>query len=168
MLFLILLAFTVSLSAQESFDLVVANGTVIDGSGAEGRRADIGIRDGKIAAIGDLSKASAKRKIDAAGLVVAPGFIDMHNHSDDTLLDEPKCESMIRQGVTTMVLGEGARRARYGQEEAEAGAVATAGKTGPGRRWAVTSITSRKRASPLTYAPTSGRLRSGPTSKAST
>jgi N-acyl-D-amino-acid deacylase len=107
MLFLILLAFTVSLSAQESFDLVVANGTVIDGSGAEARRADIGIRDGKIAAIGDLSKASAKRKIDAAGLVVAPGFIDMHNHSDDTLLDEPKCESMIRQGVTTMVLGEG-------------------------------------------------------------
>ena len=65
MLFLILLAFTVSLSAQESFDLVVANGTVIDGSGSEGRRADIGIRDGKIAAIGDLSKASAKRKIDA-------------------------------------------------------------------------------------------------------
>jgi N-acyl-D-aspartate/D-glutamate deacylase len=96
-----------ALCAQESFDLVIAGGTVIDGSGAEGRRADVGIRDRRIAAIGDLSKAAAKRKIDAKGMVVAPGFIDMHNHSDDSLLAEPKCESMIRQGVTTMVLGEG-------------------------------------------------------------
>lgn len=108
-LFLVLLAFatgTVAL-AQQRFDVLVVKGTVYDGSGAAGRRADLGIRDGKVAAIGDLSGASAARTIDASGLAVAPGFIDMHNHSDDTLLAEPNCESMIRQGVTTMVLGEG-------------------------------------------------------------
>jgi N-acyl-D-aspartate/D-glutamate deacylase len=93
--------------AQQRFDVLVVNGTVYDGSGAEGRRADVGIRDGKVAAIGNLNGASAARTIDASGLAVAPGFIDMHNHSDNTLLAEPNCESMIRQGVTTMVLGEG-------------------------------------------------------------
>ncbi len=93
--------------AQEPFDVKVVNGDVLDGSGAAARHADIGIRAGKIVAIGELSNAPAKRTIDARGLTVAPGFIDMHNHSDDTLIDEPKCESMIRQGVTTMVLGEG-------------------------------------------------------------
>lgn len=93
--------------AQESFDIVVTGGLVVDGAGTPGRLAGIGIRDGKIAAIGELGDAPAKRRIDATGFVVAPGFIDMHNHSDDTLIDEPKCESMIRQGVTTMVLGEG-------------------------------------------------------------
>lgn len=89
------------------FDLVIAGGTVVDGSGGAGRRADVGVRGQRIAAIGDLSGAARTRTIDAAGLVVAPGFIDMHNHSDDTLIAEPKCESMVRQGVTTMVLGEG-------------------------------------------------------------
>ena len=69
-------------------------------------RADVGIRAGRIAAIGDLAAAAATRRIDASGLTVAPGFIDMHNHSDYTILVEPKSESMIRQGVTTMVLGE--------------------------------------------------------------
>ena len=95
------------LLGQEQYDLVIANGTVIDGSGAEGKRADVGVRAGKIAAIGDLHDARAKRTVDASGLIVAPGFIDIHNHSDNTLLAEPKCESMVRQGVTTMVLGEG-------------------------------------------------------------
>lgn len=103
---LLFLSVAASVFAQP-FDLVVINGTLVDGSGAASRRVDVGVRDGKIAAIGDLKSAQAKRKIDAAGLVVAPGFIDMHNHSDDTLIDDPKCESMIRQGVTTMVLGEG-------------------------------------------------------------
>jgi N-acyl-D-aspartate/D-glutamate deacylase len=92
---------------QESYDLVIENGTLVDGTGSPGREADVAIADGKIAAIGDLAAAGAERRIDAAGLVVSPGFIDMHNHSDTTLLDEPNCESMIRQGVTTMVLGEG-------------------------------------------------------------
>jgi len=67
----------------------------------------VGVRSGKVVAIGDLRSAARARTIDATNLVVAPGFIDMHNHSDDTLIDDPRCESMIRQGVTTMVLGEG-------------------------------------------------------------
>jgi len=93
--------------AGNTFDLLLRNGLVVDGSGAEGFRADVGIRGGKIIRVGDLSKAGAKRTIDVSGLVVAPGFVDMHNHSDMTLLKEPRCQSMIRQGVTTMVLGEG-------------------------------------------------------------
>ena len=93
--------------AGNTFDLLLRNGLVVDGSGAEGFRTDVGIRGGKIIRVGDLSKAGAERTIDVSGLVVTPGFVDMHNHSDMTLLEEPRCQSMIRQGVTTMVLGEG-------------------------------------------------------------
>ena len=102
-----ILLLALPLLGQDQYDLVIANGTLVDGSGGEAKRGDVGIRAGKIAAIGDLHGARAKRTIDATGLIVAPGFIDIHNHSDNTLLAEPKCESMIRQGVTTMVLGEG-------------------------------------------------------------
>ena len=93
--------------AGNTFDLLLRNGLVVDGSGAEGFRADVGIRGGKIIRVGDLSQAGAERTIDVSGLLVTPGFVDMHNHSDMTLLEEPRCQSMIRQGVTTMVLGEG-------------------------------------------------------------
>ena len=104
---LVLLAVGCSRSSpQPPYDVLVTGGTVMDGDGTPGRRADVGIRDGRIAAVGDLTAAAAGRRIDASGLVVAPGFIDMHNHSDYTILAEPKSESMIRQGVTTMVLGE--------------------------------------------------------------
>ncbi|MPZ19288.1 MAG: amidohydrolase family protein [Luteitalea sp.] len=106
-LLILTLALAIPACSRESYDLLIVNGTVVDGTGAEGRREDVGIRDGRIVALGDLSSAQSARTIDATGLVVAPGFVDMHNHSDDTLLDEPRCESMIRQGVTTMVLGEG-------------------------------------------------------------
>ena len=94
-------------SAQEPFAVLIRNGLVVDGSGNEPFRADVGIRDGRIARVGNLSDAVGLRTVNADGLVVAPGFIDIHNHSDFTLLEEPRCESMIRQGVTTMVLGEG-------------------------------------------------------------
>jgi N-acyl-D-amino-acid deacylase len=103
---LCVLAFAAS-AQPRTFDLVIATGTVVDGSGSPARKADLGIRDGRIAAIGDLTKAPRTRTINAAGHVVAPGFIDMHNHSDETLIDDPRCESMLRQGVTTMILGEG-------------------------------------------------------------
>lgn len=92
--------------SQSSYDLVIAGGSVIVGDGSPAVSSDIGVSDGRIVAIGNLASAPAGRRIDAAGLIVAPGFIDIHNHSDFTILSEPKAESMIRQGVTTMVLGE--------------------------------------------------------------
>jgi N-acyl-D-amino-acid deacylase len=103
----------VCLAAQQrsdntGYDIIIQGGTLVDGTGNHAWQADVAVRGDRIAAIGDLKSAGRKRTIDAKGLIVAPGFIDMHNHSDDSLLDEPKCESMIRQGVTTMVLGEGA------------------------------------------------------------
>jgi N-acyl-D-aspartate/D-glutamate deacylase len=88
------------------YDLLIAGGSVIDGNGTPAVVADVGIRHGVISAVGDLGAAAAGRRIDASGLTVAPGFIDIHNHSDFTILSEPRAESMIRQGVTTMVLGE--------------------------------------------------------------
>jgi len=97
----------VACSSAPPFDILITGGEVFDGSGQPAYHADVGIRGGVIVSIGDLEGAEARRVIDASGLAVAPGFIDIHNHSDFTLLDEPKCESMIRQGVTTMVLGEG-------------------------------------------------------------
>ena len=91
---------------EERYDLVITGGSVIDGDGTPPIAADVGIREGRIASIGNLSAAQSRRRIDASGLTVTPGFVDMHNHSDFTLLVDPKAESMIRQGVTTMVLGE--------------------------------------------------------------
>ena len=93
-------------TAQQPYDVLIAGGSVLNGEGTPAVRADVGIRGDRIAAIGDLRTAAATRRIDASGLTVAPGFIDIHNHSDYTILVEPKAESMIRQGVTTMVLGE--------------------------------------------------------------
>jgi N-acyl-D-amino-acid deacylase len=93
-------------AAQQPYDLVIADGSVINGEGTPAVITDVGIRGGRIATIGNLRTAPSTRRIDAAGLTVAPGFIDIHNHSDYTILVEPRSESMIRQGVTTMVLGE--------------------------------------------------------------
>jgi N-acyl-D-aspartate/D-glutamate deacylase len=104
---LLLASLGAALAQTPTYDIVIANGLVIDGSGSPGRKADAGIRNGRIAAIGDLKSATRARTIDATNLAVAPGFIDMHNHSDETLIDDPRCESMLRQGVTTMILGEG-------------------------------------------------------------
>jgi N-acyl-D-amino-acid deacylase len=90
-----------------AFDLVITNGHIVDGTGSPWYSADIGIRDGKIAAIGNLSAAPRKRTIDAAGKVVAPGFIDMLGQSELTILVDPRLPSKIYQGITTEITGEG-------------------------------------------------------------
>jgi N-acyl-D-aspartate/D-glutamate deacylase len=86
------------------FDLAIVRGEILDGTGAPRRRADIGIRDGRIAAIGTVSPGEATDVIDARGLVVAPGFIDVHTHADD-LAEHPRAENFVRMGVTTVVAG---------------------------------------------------------------
>ena len=86
------------------FDLVVVGGRVVDGTGADARRADVGIKDGKIAAIGTFTRKDGRDAIDATGLVVAPGFIDVHTHADD-ITEQPRAENFVRMGVTSIVAG---------------------------------------------------------------
>jgi len=96
-----------------SYDLVIRNGKIVDGSGNPWYHADLAVRGGKIAAIGRVPPQAGKREIDARGLVVAPGFIDIHSHSDFVLLEDGTAASKIRQGVTTEVLGESASAGPY-------------------------------------------------------
>lgn len=91
--------------SAEAFDLVVAGGRVCDGTGRPLFDADVGVREGRIARLGDLTAARAARRLDARGRVVAPGFIDVHSHSDESVLVNPRLESTLRQGVTTVVVG---------------------------------------------------------------
>jgi N-acyl-D-amino-acid deacylase len=86
-------------------DVVIAGGLVVDGTGSRAYRADVGLDGGRIVGLGDLSAAEAARRIDASGRVVCPGFIDMHSHSDLTLLVQPTGDSKLQQGVTTEVNG---------------------------------------------------------------
>ena len=87
------------------FDSLLRNGTVIDGTGRLRYEADIGISRGRVAAIGPLGDAGAARTIDASGLIVAPGFIDIHSHSDMSFFDDPGGDSKAYQGVSTEVVG---------------------------------------------------------------
>jgi len=93
------------MSGQADFDLLLTNGTLLDGSGGEPRKGDIAFKDGRIAAIGDLAGCRAGQCLDCAGLHIAPGFIDTHNHSDAYILLEPAAPSKVFQGVTTEILG---------------------------------------------------------------
>jgi len=86
-------------------DLIIRGGTVLDGTGAPGREADVAVAAGRIAEVAPGSTRKARREIDARGQVVAPGLIDIHTHSDFTLPINPRAESKIRQGVTTEVVG---------------------------------------------------------------
>ena len=104
-LLLILSAF--AFAADSPFDLVITNGHIVDGTGSPWYSGDIGIRDGRIAAIGNLSTAARKRTIDAKAKVVAPGFIDMLGQSEMTILVDPRLPSKIYQGITTEITGEG-------------------------------------------------------------
>ncbi len=111
LIFLISLAFllrsALALAQSSSFDLVVTNGHIIDGTGSPWYSGDIGIRGGKIAAIGNLGAVPRQRTIDAAGKVVAPGFIDMLGQSELTILVDPRLPSKIYQGITSEITGEG-------------------------------------------------------------
>ncbi len=88
------------------FDLLITGGKIVDGSGLPWFRADVGIAGGRVAAVGPLGQAEARQRLDAAGKVVAPGFLDAHVHGDIALLADPYHEPAIRQGVTTYVLGQ--------------------------------------------------------------
>jgi dihydroorotase/N-acyl-D-amino-acid deacylase len=100
-------AFAADRAADSPFDLVITNGHIVDGTGSPWYSGDIGIRDGRIAAIGNLSTAARKRTVDAKGKVVAPGFIDMLGQSETTILVDPRLPSKIYQGITTEITGEG-------------------------------------------------------------
>jgi N-acyl-D-amino-acid deacylase len=102
------IAATGAASAQApAFDVIVKGGMVYDGTGAPGRRADVAIRGDRIAAVGDLGAARAASVVDAAGLAVAPGFINMLSWSTDSLIADGRSQGEIRQGVTTQIFGEG-------------------------------------------------------------
>ncbi|HSH74246.1 MAG TPA: D-aminoacylase [Longimicrobiales bacterium] len=93
------------------FDVLITGGRVVDGTGNPWFGADVGIRDGRIAAVGRLAGAEATRVINATGLVVAPGFIDLHTHSDGPLLQDGTAQSKVRQGVTLDIAGESTSQA---------------------------------------------------------
>ena len=105
--FVSVLACFVAAQQSQTFDIILSNGHIIDGTGSPWYSGDIGIRDGRIAAIGNLSGASAKRTIDVHQRVIAPGFIDMLGQSEETILVEPRLPSKIYQGITTEITGEG-------------------------------------------------------------
>jgi N-acyl-D-amino-acid deacylase len=108
LVFIVSAFLSVTLSAQtRQYDLIVRNGHIIDGTGSPWYSGDLGIRDGRIAAIGSLVDAQAKDTIDAAGMAVAPGFIDMLGQSDLSILVNPRLPSKIFQGITTELTGEG-------------------------------------------------------------
>jgi N-acyl-D-amino-acid deacylase len=94
------------LRQQPAYDIIIRNGTVYDGTGAAPRRADLGIKGDQIAAIGDLSKVKAATEVDAKGLAVAPGFINMLSHSENSLIADFRSLGELRQGVTTQIFGE--------------------------------------------------------------
>jgi len=93
---------------ERAYDFILAGGRVVDGTGAPWFRADVGVKGDRIAAIGDLSEAPAESRIDATGLVIAPGFIDMLGQSEFNVLVDSRAASKITQGITTEVTGEGA------------------------------------------------------------
>ncbi|HVO60181.1 MAG TPA: D-aminoacylase [Terriglobales bacterium] len=107
LLFAVLVLGCLSVASTDTFDVVITNGHIIDGTGSPWYSGDIGIRGGRIAAIGNLSDAPRKTTIDAHGEVVAPGFIDMLGQSELTILVDPRLPSKIYQGITTEITGEG-------------------------------------------------------------
>ena len=113
-----------ALVPRKQHDLVIRGGTVFDGSGAAGREGDVAISAGVVTAIGARLPGSGREEIDARGKAVAPGFIDVHSHGDESLFADPRAESVIRQGVTTVVVGQdGDSRAPSSRPTSAAGLV---------------------------------------------
>ena len=110
---LIWISFSFGLAAQGSYDLIIRNGRIIDGTGNPWFQSDIGIMNGKIVAIKNLKNQKAKRDIDARGLYVTPGFIDLHSHADRAMISdfiEPRmAKSLTSQGLTTVLGGADGR-----------------------------------------------------------
>src|SRR6266498_4124547 len=94
-------------SGPADFDVIIKDGTVYDGTGAEPKQSDVAIRGDRIVGIGDFKTAKAKTIIDARGLAVTPGFINMLSWSNESLIQDGRSQSEIRQGVTTEIMGEG-------------------------------------------------------------
>ncbi|MGD2142655.1 MAG: D-aminoacylase [Candidatus Bathyarchaeota archaeon] len=90
---------------MEHYDVMIKGGKIVDGSGNPWFKGDVAVRGDKIAKIGDLASHEAEMEIDATGLLICPGFIDVHTHTDDSFIINPKADSKIRQGVTTEILG---------------------------------------------------------------
>lgn len=104
---LMMSTFSPQLAQNVPYDVVILNGTIVDGSGRARFRADIGIKGDRIARIGKLGRDSGRRQIDAKGMIVAPGFIDMLGQSESFVLIDPRVMSKVMQGVTTEITGEG-------------------------------------------------------------
>lgn len=104
---LMMSTFSPQLAQNVPYDVIILNGTIVDGSGRARFRADIGIKGDRIARIGKLGRDSGRRQIDAKGMIVAPGFIDMLGQSESFVLIDPRVMSKVMQGVTTEITGEG-------------------------------------------------------------
>ena len=102
---ILFLFFSYAVSAQDQVDLLIKNGRIVDGTGNSWIYGDISIKDGKIAAIGKLSHITATKTIDAKGLIVAPGFIDVHTHIEGEERTNPTADNFIYDGVTTVITG---------------------------------------------------------------
>ena len=94
------------LPSAAAYDLIIRGAAVFGGAGTPGAEADVGVRAGRIAAVARKLAGRGADEIDAKGLALAPGFIDIHSHADGGLSSDPKAESVIRQGVTTVVVGQ--------------------------------------------------------------
>ena len=105
-LLIIIVLVSCTSSQEPQFDVLITGGEVLDGTGVPAVRADVGIRDGRVDAIGQLAGRRAERTIDASGLMVAPGFIDLHTHSEMPLVTDGTAQSKVRQGVTLDITGE--------------------------------------------------------------
>jgi N-acyl-D-amino-acid deacylase len=105
LMLVLVVSFSVRVSGKMKYDIIIKNGTIVDGLGGKPFKADVGIREGKIARIGNLKNKKAKKIIDASNLVVCPGFIDLHTHTDADILGQPNAHNYIRQGVTTVLGG---------------------------------------------------------------